>query len=91
MGFVAQWTDGKDAELARSLIRELITGVEEVAKKTGLWEDFYFMNDASYWQNPLKSYGSLEWLRKISKKWDPDGVFQKQQSGGFLLSKVDNP
>jgi hypothetical protein len=48
------------------------------------------MNDASYTQSPLKSYGtnSLASLNAASRKYDPKGVFQKLQNSGFLLSKV---
>ena len=48
------------------------------------------MNDASYTQSPLQGYGpeSLASLSATSHKWDPEGVFQKLQNSGFLLSKV---
>jgi hypothetical protein len=48
------------------------------------------MNDASRDQNPLASYGTtnVEKLENISKKYDPQRVFQKLQNNGFLLSKV---
>jgi len=50
--------------------------------------DFEFMNDASYTQSPLKSYGeeSFTSLKAASEKWDPQAVFQKLQNSGFLLS-----
>jgi hypothetical protein len=76
--------------MARRQIRELITGIEETARKRGKLLDFYFMNDASYWQNPLKSYGreSLQFLKMMSREWDPDSLLQRLQNGGFLVSKV---
>lgn len=48
------------------------------------------MNDSSYWQNPLKSYGkdSLDFMEKMAVKWDPEHVFQKLQNDSFLISKV---
>ena len=48
------------------------------------------MNDASYIQSPLQGYGpeSLAFLGAASRKWDPEGVFQRLQNSGFLLSKM---
>lgn len=39
-------------------------------------------------QNPLASYGNetLEKLKEIAGKYDPEGVFQTLQNGGWLLS-----
>jgi hypothetical protein len=49
-----------------------------------------YMNDASRDQNPLASYGpeSLEGLRQIALRYDPDQLFQTLQNGGFLLSRA---
>jgi hypothetical protein len=48
------------------------------------------MNDASWDQNPLASYGekNLQRLKEIAAKCDPTQLFQKAQNGGILLSKV---
>jgi hypothetical protein len=87
---MTEWTDDTEAELARKQLRELISVIETTARARDSLLKFQFMNDASYIQSPLKSYGSemLEFLRTTSRKWDSKGVFQRQQNGGFLLSKV---
>ncbi|KAH7395894.1 hypothetical protein BKA64DRAFT_72190 [Cadophora sp. MPI-SDFR-AT-0126] len=84
------WIENTEDELARKQIRELISRIEAAAKTRGLDLDFKFMNDASYSQSPLRSYGneSLELLNAARQKWDPEGVFQRLQNGGFLLSKA---
>ena len=84
------WIEDTEDDLARKQIRELISGIEVAAKTRGLDLDFKFMNDASYNQSPLRSYGneSLELLNTTRQKWDPEGVFQRLQNGGFLLSKA---
>jgi hypothetical protein len=46
------------------------------------------MNDTSYTQTPFTA-SILSSLKEASQKWDPDGVFQRLQNSGFLLSKVD--
>jgi len=90
LGIMVQWTDDKDDDEARSKLRQLLSSIESASKEHGKLLDFLFMNDSSYLQSPLKGYGeeSLELLRKASREWDPEGVFQKLQNSGFLLSKV---
>ncbi|KAK0636792.1 hypothetical protein B0T17DRAFT_483089 [Bombardia bombarda] len=58
------------------------------AKKLDL--DFTYMNDASRDQNPIGSYGdaNIKKLKTISKKYDPQQIFQNLQNDGFLLKKV---
>ncbi len=84
------WTKDSENDLARKQVRDLISGLDDVAKARGLHLDFQFMNDASHLQSPLKNYGegSLDSLRVVREKWDSEGVFQSLQNGGFLLSKA---
>jgi len=90
LALIVQWTEDAEDDLARSQIRQLISGIQAAAKAPGKLLDFEFMNDASYVQNPLKSYGetSLASLNGTREKWDPKGVFQDLQHSGFLLSKI---
>ena len=50
---------------------------------------FKYMNYAAPFQDPLASYGEmgLQWLRQVSKKYDPDQVFQDLVPGGFGLDR----
>ncbi|KAF8861918.1 FAD-binding domain-containing protein [Acephala macrosclerotiorum] len=91
IGAMVEWEDDKDDDAARVKVRELITVIEDTTRARGLLLDFKFMNDAGYIQSPLKSYGRemVEFLKGQSEKWDPNGVFQKLQNGGHLLSKLD--
>jgi hypothetical protein len=93
IGIITQWTEDTHDDLARSQIRLLISSIESMARARGLLLDFQFMNDASYTQSPLQSYGSdsLALLKAASEKWDPDGVFQRLQNSGFLLSTAEMP
>ena len=85
------WADDAVTDMARKQTHELLAALEATAKKRNLFLEFQFMNDASYTQSPLRSYGAegLASLRKVSRKWDEDAVFQKLQSPGFLLSCVN--
>lgn len=87
---MAQWTEDADNNLAHSQIRELISTFEFAARAWGLLLDFHFMNDCSHLQSLLQSYGpeSLAFLRTVSQKWVPQGVFQNLQNSGYLLTKI---
>ncbi|KAF2497905.1 FAD-binding domain-containing protein [Lophium mytilinum] len=90
LAILCQWTDDADDNLARNKLRELVAGIESLAKARGKLLDFQFMNDASYTQSPLRSYGveSLESLQAGSRKWDSESVFQRLQCSGFLMSRA---
>jgi hypothetical protein len=52
----------------------------------GLGNTWTYLNYAAAFQDPLKGYGeeTLGKLRGVSKKYDPEGFFQKR-TGGFKL------
>ncbi|KAF1973574.1 FAD-binding domain-containing protein [Bimuria novae-zelandiae CBS 107.79] len=90
VGILAMWTDDSLDEIAHDQIRRFLDAVKGVAKRRDAYLELEFLNDASYEQNPLKSYGdeSLEFMRKVAAKYNPGSVFQRLQPEGFLLSKV---
>jgi len=61
--------------------------VEDLAKAKGLFEPYLFLNDAGIDQKVIASYGDaqVKELVKVSKKYDPKGVFQKLAKRGFKL------
>lgn len=66
------------------------TQLEEYAASIGALVPWQYVNYADPSQNPLKSYGkkNIEFLKEVSKKYDPTGVFQKMVPSGFRLYKV---
>lgn len=84
------WTDEKDDDLVRSVAIETTETWKRLGQERGLYVPFTYMNDAARDQNPIASYGpeNVDRLKKIARKYDPNQLFQKQQNGGFLLSKV---
>lgn len=87
---MVEWNDDND-ETPAAKIRELTAGIQEIARSKGLLFDFQFMNDAGYFQSPLQSYGKemVAFLKDQSTKWDSEGVFQKLQNGGHLMSRLN--
>ncbi|KAK4445757.1 hypothetical protein QBC34DRAFT_357681 [Podospora aff. communis PSN243] len=70
-----------------SSTRVFIQDVEDVAKKRGLDHGFVYMNYAETTQDVFARYGSdnLKRLRKVAKKYDPNGALQKLWKGYFKL------
>jgi hypothetical protein len=61
--------------------------LESCAEAKGLLLKFQYLNYAAAYQTPLETYGedNLGFMRAVSKKYDPKGVFQKRVPGGFKL------
>lgn len=87
LGVVGEWKDDMDDELVITQTHQLISSIEETARARGLLLEFKFMNDASYTQSPFVA-STLSSLKVASEKWDPEGVFQRLQNSGFLVSKA---
>ncbi|EYB33398.1 hypothetical protein FG05_10609 [Fusarium graminearum] len=87
---LVDWDDAANDDLVRSVSIDTTNQWEKLGKERGTYLPFLFMNDGSRDQDPLASYGAtnLANLKKIAKKFDTNQVFQKQQKGGFKLSKV---
>ncbi|KAK5992201.1 FAD-dependent monooxygenase sdcF [Cladobotryum mycophilum] len=65
--------------------------LEQYAISINALVPWQYLNYADPSQNPLKSYGqqNLQFLRSVSRKYDPNGVFQNQVPGGFKLSRAE--
>lgn len=57
----------------------------QILQEAGLWFNFTFLNYAGPNQNPIKTYGTLPALQKVSKKYDPRGIFQTAVPGPWKL------
>ncbi|KAF7946730.1 hypothetical protein EAE96_009715 [Botrytis aclada] len=88
------WSDPNDDQIVKAFLTSTIAEIEEQTKAKGLYYPFKWLNDAGLGENPISSYGygaSLSRLRAISKKYDPNGVFQKLVPGfklGFDFAGV---
>lgn len=61
--------------------------VAKMAARRGLSKAFLYLNNAAMDQRPISSYGceNVQRLEKISRQYDPDGVFQKLPKCGLML------
>lgn len=83
----ASWTDKADDAKVERAARELFAGIEDEARKLGVYEPFVYLNYAAAWQDPIASFGSksVERLKKVRKDVDPKGVFRLNVPGGFKI------
>ncbi|KAL2164998.1 hypothetical protein VTH06DRAFT_294 [Thermothelomyces fergusii] len=84
------WDSAADDRLVRRASIETAEAWARLSARRGLAVDWLYLNDASRDQNPLASYGraNVARLRAVAAKYDPAGVFQQLQNGGFLLRDV---
>jgi hypothetical protein len=95
--FYIHWAmsvDGSEFETDKKFeeaTKDLFERAEEKAREKGLQRDFLQLTYADRWQNVLgrRSNGTLKELWKVSKKYDPNGMFQKQVPGGFKLPEME--
>ncbi|OOG00783.1 hypothetical protein ASPCADRAFT_511678 [Aspergillus carbonarius ITEM 5010] len=86
----ADWKHIHDEERVREAVRKIVDAAESAAKRTGVYLPYKYSNYAARDQDPLASYGdeNVRRLKEVARKYDPEGVFQELQNGGWLLSKV---
>lgn len=68
-------------------VKKLFELAEEKAEELGLRRDYVPLTYADAWQKPIqrRDNAAIEELLEISKRYDPEGMFQKQVQGGFKL------
>lgn len=83
----ATWNNTSDDEVVVGTAKLLLKEVEEGAKKKKIYSKFKYLNYAYVGQPVIEGYGeeNVRFLREVSKKYDPRGVFQRQVPGGFKL------
>ena len=87
VGVAVGWTNESDDALVTHVAQQIVAEIDEQAKDLSKYFDFVYMNYAMDWQNVIGSYGAenVAKLRKVSKTYDPNGVFQNNVPGGFKL------
>lgn len=85
------WDSEEHDELMDSAMQSMFKQAEEKAKEMGVYARQLYLNYAAQWQDPIAGYGEEErqFLRKVSRRWDPEGVFQRAVPGGFKVWSED--
>ncbi|KAI9035718.1 FAD-binding oxidoreductase [Aspergillus affinis] len=85
--FTCEWPEDGDDTAAQGAVDKMLAKVQSLAEERQLLLDYQCMSFAQASQKVLGSYGAenIQTLQDVAAKYDPEGVFQKLQHGGFLL------
>lgn len=86
--FLVNWPDRQDDEFVNLTTRKAIEEINDFAVAKGTDHPWRFLNYCADWQKPFESCGeeNLPFLQDVSKKYDPEGLFQRGCKGGFKLN-----
>lgn len=81
------YNNASDDVLVQNAVQTITAQHEKLVRDLGLYVDFKYLNYADISQDPIGSYGAKNnaALRLASKKYDPNGLFQKGVPGGYKL------
>lgn len=81
------WMLESDDETVLTTMSNILSRSQELARARGLHHPFLYMNYASQFQDVIASYGTDNKARllEVSKKYDPESVFQNLNVGYFKL------
>lgn len=88
LGYVkADWDDAADTALVEDSMRRIYNQHVDILKQEDAFINWQFPNYADITQDPIKNYGetNVAALQEASRKYDPNGLFQKQVPGGHKL------
>ncbi|EED16129.1 conserved hypothetical protein [Talaromyces stipitatus ATCC 10500] len=82
----------RDHELI-TLQQLVLSTIKKEAQARGLYHQFLFANYAGPFQDVIGSYGekSVNFLRRVADKYDPDHVFELLKPGGFKINFCPSP
>ncbi|KFA71337.1 hypothetical protein S40288_09117 [Stachybotrys chartarum IBT 40288] len=81
------WQDKGDDAKIQATFKGVIEDIDRDAAQRGTSSSYKYMNYAAPFQDPIGSYGEKKkaQLQAVSKKFDPEGLFQKGCPGGWKL------
>ena len=81
------WSKQQDDALIRRSTQSLIEQINHATKAAGLFRAFKHLNYAADWQDPIGGYGEgiKADLQAVSRRYDPEGFFQRRVPGGFKV------
>lgn len=82
-----QWSDAIDDVRVNAMAKAFFAELDAEAQGRNLTNSWTYLNYAAPFQDPIGGYGAVNKakLQKISKKYDPRGLFQTGVPGGFKL------
>lgn len=82
------WWSPADDGTVHDAARNIVDSIDSASKAKDSYVAYTFMNDASWDQQVIASYGTdnVSKLKQVQSKYDPNLVFQKLVPGGFKLA-----
>ena len=87
VSFTVNWNEAHNDDFVKTTTRRTVEHIETIAAANKTGHRWRYLNYCAEWQKPFEGYGEENWrfLREVSGKYDPDGLFQKGCLGGFKL------
>ncbi|KAJ4359866.1 uncharacterized protein N0V89_000422 [Didymosphaeria variabile] len=84
------WSEAKDDELFINQGLALTNGIQKFTEEHDTAVEYLYLNYADKDQDPLSAYGAdkVAFMKKVAKKYDPLGIYQRLLPGGFRISNV---
>jgi len=91
VSFTVNWDTAENDEFFRGTLKETVQQIKAFAVEKGTHHPYMYLNYCAQWQKPFEGYGekNLEFLKSVSKEYDPEGLFQKGCVSGFKLGRQD--
>ena len=86
--FYTQWANATDDDKVARFADDILRKLDQRSKAADLYYPFTYLNDASTGETVFQYYGggkSLPRMREIRRRYDPEGIFQTLQPGGFKI------
>ena len=85
--FTVNWENDAYDNVVKKITRQAIEKIDAYAVANNTSHPYRYLNYCAEWQKPFDGYGeaNLKFLQSVSKKYDPEGLFQKVCVGGFKL------
>jgi hypothetical protein len=77
------WHQADQTARFNKVFKDAMEKIEIAAEEENALHPYRYSNYASWWQEPPKTWGAkaIEDLAEVSRKYDPNGFFQKQVVG----------
>ena len=91
VSLTVNWDEIQDDKLVKTTTRRCVEQIETIAAANKTGHPYRYLNYCQEWQKPFEGYWkeNLQFLHEVSRRYDPDGLFQKGCIGGFKLGMKD--
>ena len=92
VSFTVNWDERRDDEFVKTTTRRTVEQIDAVAAANKMSHGYRYLNYCAEWQRPFEGYGedNLRFLQEVSRRYDPEGLFQRGCVGGFKLTIVED-